>query len=163
MNHRPSVPASNSRIINGTALGFSILFLLASLAAACFVGEWGHVFLDWRRIMISPCPLVTDYLAIGGLSSAFLNAGACGLACFFFMVLLKGDSHANTLAGYFLVVAHCFYGLNFLNMWPCFSFTLIRKYLQQLITNADRQGHNKQAIRLGGLLLYIHKNRLCRM
>lgn len=120
MNHRPSVPASNSRIINGTALGFSILFLLASLAAACFVGEWGHVFLDWRRIMISPCPLVTDYLAIGGLSSAFLNAGACGLACFFFMVLLKGDSHANTLAGYFLVVAHCFYGLNFLNMWPCF-------------------------------------------
>ena len=113
MNHRPSVPASNSRIINGTALGFSILFLLASLAAACFVGEWGHVFLDWRRIMISPCPLVTDYLAIGGLSSSFLNAGACGLACFFFMVLLKGDSHANTLAGYFLVVAHCFYGLNF--------------------------------------------------
>ena len=102
MNRRPSVPASNSRIINGTALGFSILFLLASLAAACFVGEWGHVFLDWRRIMISPCPLVTDYLAIGGLSSAFLNAGACGLACFFFMVLLKGDSHANTLAGYFL-------------------------------------------------------------
>ena len=120
MNRRPSVPASNSRIINGTALGFSILFLLASLAAACFVGEWGHVFLDWRRIMISPCPLVTDYLAIGGLSSAFLNAGACGLACFFFMVLLKGDSHANTLAGYFLVVAHCFYGLNFLNVWPCF-------------------------------------------
>lgn len=56
MNHRPSVPASNSRIINGTALGFSILFLLASLATACFVGEWGHVFLDWRRIMISPCP-----------------------------------------------------------------------------------------------------------
>lgn len=42
-------------------------------------------------------------------------------------------------------------------------FTLIRKYSQQLITNADRQGHNKQAIRLGGLLLYIHKNRLYRM
>ena len=87
MNHHPSVPASNSRIINGTALGFSILFLLASLAAACFVGEWGHVFLDWRRIMISPCPLVTDYLAIGGLSSSFLNAGACGLACFFLSLI----------------------------------------------------------------------------
>jgi len=65
MNHRPSVPASNSRIINGTALGFSILFLLASLAAACFVGEWGHVFLDWRRIMISPCPLVTIWPSEG--------------------------------------------------------------------------------------------------
>ena len=41
MNHRPSVPASNSRIINGTALGFSILFLLASQAAACFAAAGG--------------------------------------------------------------------------------------------------------------------------
>lgn len=120
MNHPSAAPVSNSRIINGIALGFSVLFLLASLSAACLVGEWGHVFLDWKRIMISPCPLVTDYLAIGGLSSAFLNAGACGMVCFLFMILLKGESHANTLAGYFLVVAHCFYGLNFLNMWPCF-------------------------------------------
>jgi len=48
-------------------------------------------------------------------------------------------------------------------MMNVISFTLIRKYSQQLITNADRQGHNKQAIHLGGLLLYIHKNRLYRM
>ena len=36
------------------------------------------------------------------------------------MVRLKGEPRANTLAGYFLVTAHCFYGLNFLNMWSCF-------------------------------------------
>lgn len=70
--------------------------------------------------MITPGPLVTDYFAVGGLGSTFLNAGACGMACFLAMILLKGESKANTLAGYFLVVAHCFYGLNFLNMWPCF-------------------------------------------
>ena len=110
----------NSRIINGIALGFSVSFLVAALAAAFYTSEWGNVLYNWYLIMTSPCPLVTDYLAIGGLSSAFLNAGACGMACFLFMILLKGDSHANTLAGYFLVVAHCFYGLNFLNMWPCF-------------------------------------------
>jgi len=113
-------PESNSRIINGIALGFSVLFFLAAFAAAILTREWGHVFSHWYLIMITPCPLVTDYLAIGGLGSAFLNAGACGMACFLFMILLKGDSHANTLAGFFLVVAHCFYGLNFLNMWPCF-------------------------------------------
>ena len=110
----------NSQIINGIALGFSLLFFLSAFAAALYTGEWGHVFLNWRQIMISPCPLVTDYLEIGGLASAMLNAGACGLACFLFMHFLKGDSHANTMAGYFLVIAHCFYGLNFLNMWPCF-------------------------------------------
>lgn len=116
---------SNSRIINGIALGFSLAFLVGALTGALYTGEWGHVFQDWYLIMISPCPLVTDYFALGGLASTMLNAGACGLACFFFMIFLKGESRANTLAGYFLVVAHCFYGLNFLNMWPCFLATFV--------------------------------------
>lgn len=111
---------TNSQIINGIALGFSLAFLVSAFIAAHYTKEWGSVFNNWYLIMISPCPLVTDYFDIGGLASAMLNAGACGLACFLFMALLKGKSRANTLAGYFLVVAHCFYGLNFLNMWPCF-------------------------------------------
>jgi len=111
---------SNSQIINGIAFGFSAMFLISAFIAAKYTGEWGSVFQNWYLIMITPSPLVTDYFAIGGLASAMLNAGACGMACFLAMVLLKGESHANTLAGYFLVVAHCFYGLNFLNMWPCF-------------------------------------------
>lgn len=111
---------NNSTIINGIALGFSAAFLLASLAGAVYTGEWGQVFHNWYLILISPCPLVTDYFALGGLASTMLNAAACGLACFLFMVFFKGQSRANTLAGYFLVVAHCFYGLNFFNMWPPF-------------------------------------------
>lgn len=116
---------NNSVIINGIALGFSVTFLIASLAGALYTGEWGQVLSNWRLIMISPCPLVTDYFALGGLGSTMLNAFACGLACFLFMALLKGPSRANTLAGYFLVVAHCFYGLNFFNMWPPFLATLV--------------------------------------
>ncbi len=111
---------SNSTVINGVALFFSSVFLISSFIAARYTGEWGEVFHNWCRIMVSPCPLVTDYFEIGGLASAMLNAGACGMGCFLFMVGLKGESKANTLAGFFLVIAHCFYGLNFLNMWPCF-------------------------------------------
>ncbi len=120
---------TNSQIINGIAFGFSVFFLVSSIIAAVYTGEWGKVFLNWYQIMITPCPLVTDYFEIGGLASALLNAGACGLACSLFMVSLKGESHANTMAGYFLVVAHCFYGLNFLNMWPCFLAPFL--YLHQ--------------------------------
>ena len=111
---------SNSTIINGIALGFSVSFLISSLVAAIYTGELGSILHGWYLIMTSPSPLVTDYLEIGGLPSAMLNAGACGMACWLFMVGLKGDSRPSTLAGYFLVVAHCFYGLNFLTMWPCF-------------------------------------------
>lgn len=117
---RKKINYSNSDIINGIVFGFSASLLISSIVASVYTGEWGNVFYNWYLIMISPCPLVTDYLFIGGLASAMLNAGACGMACFVFMICLKGDSHTNTLAGYFLVVAHCFYGLNFLNMWPCF-------------------------------------------
>lgn len=111
---------NNSTIINGIAFSFSLVFLIAAFAAAHYTGVWGSVLHNWFLIMITPCPLVTDYFSIGGLASALLNTGVCGMTCFLAMVLLKGESHANTLAGYFLVIAHCFYGLNFLNMWPCF-------------------------------------------
>ncbi len=123
---------TNSQIINGIAFGFSASFLISALIAACYTGEWDAVFFNWYRIMITPCPLVTDYFAVGGLASAFLNAGACGMACFLFMVTLRGESHTNTLAGFFLVVAHCFYGLNFLNMWPCFVAPFLYLRLQKL-------------------------------
>ena len=120
MNKKKTISLTNSQLIHLTAISFTVFFLISSLAAAVYTGEFGTVFYDWYLIMISPCPLVTDYLSIGGLGSAMLNAGACGLVCVLFMLGLKGESHVNTLAGFFLVVAHCFYGLNFLNMWPCF-------------------------------------------
>jgi len=126
---------SNSMIINGIALGFSVAFLISAFIAAIYTGEWGSVFHNWYLILISPCPLVTDYFELGGLASAMLNAGACGLACFLAMILLKGESHSNTLAGYFLVVAHCFYGLNFLNMWPCFLAPFLYLRMKKLDFN----------------------------
>ena len=61
---------TNSQIINGTAFGFSAAFLISAWIAAIYTGEWGNVFSNWYHIMISPCPLVTDYFALGGLSGA---------------------------------------------------------------------------------------------
>ena len=82
MKPQKSLSYTNSQIINGIALGFSLAFLISAFIAAHYTGEWGSVLDDWYLIMVSPCPLVTDYFDIGGLASAMLNAGACGLACF---------------------------------------------------------------------------------
>lgn len=78
-------------LINGVALGFSIAFLISSLAAGIYTRDLHNIFHGWYLIMTSPSPLVTDYLEIGGLPSAMLNAGACGMACWLFMVGLKGE------------------------------------------------------------------------
>ncbi|MEE1086970.1 MAG: DUF1576 domain-containing protein [Schaedlerella sp.] len=99
-------------------LVFSLCFLAACPAAAAYLNVWDEVWSDWLFILVTPAPLITDYFQIGNLASAFLNAGICGLSCNLLMYGLKADCRLNSFAGYFLVVAHCFYGLNFLNMWP---------------------------------------------
>lgn len=109
---------TESMTVKMISLLFSLAFLLAVPFAAVYTGET-DILRDWARILFSPCPLVTDYYLLGSLPAAFLNAGMCGLACsLMFVCLDTGRFGSSNWAGYFLVVAHCFYGLNFVNMWP---------------------------------------------
>lgn len=95
------------------------LFLASIVAAICYGESASDVLRSWARILTSPSPLVTDYFRHGSLSAALLNAAMCGGSCALMMTVLRGGKYRpNIWAGYFLVVAHCFYGLNFINMWP---------------------------------------------
>ena len=125
----------NSIIIDGTVLFFSLALLAASAVGAVYTGTGASLAEDFARILISPGPLVTDYFGVGSMPATFLNAGLCGLVMWAFMTCLPGPSHVNTLAGYFLVVAHAFYGLNFLNMWPCFLASFLYLRLMKLDLN----------------------------
>ena len=95
----------------------SLFFLVAAPIAVIYTKEWDF-FENLARILTSPSKLVTDYFALGGLGSTLFNAAVCGLATNLMVFIFKAN--ATVLAGYMLVVAHCFYGLNFLNMWPPF-------------------------------------------
>ena len=121
---------SNHRIIVFYTLFLSFALLIASVVA--FFSTHEENFLqDLARILTSPSKLVTDYFALGGLAATFFNAAICGLACNIIIRISKVNANATTFAGYMLVIAHCFYGLNFLNMWPSFfgvvMYCLIRK------------------------------------
>lgn len=99
---------------------WSVVFLIAA-PIGCFVsGEGSDIFYNLFLILVSPSKLVTDYFNIGGLGSTLLNAALCGLACNLITVIAKAKNNRHILEGYFLVVAHCFYGLNFINMWSPF-------------------------------------------
>lgn len=108
----------SSCFIKAICFNFSICFFVASFAATVYLNLWGHVWKDFLKLMVLPGPLVTDYFMLGNIASAFLNAGICGMTFTLLMIILKTECRPSYLAGYFLVVAHCFYGLNFLNMWP---------------------------------------------
>lgn len=108
----------SSWFIKAICFNFSICFFVASFAATVYLNLWGHVWKDFLKLMVLPGPLVTDYFMLGNIASAFLNAGICGMTFTLLMIVLKTECRPSYLAGYFLVIAHCFYGLNFLNMWP---------------------------------------------
>ncbi len=105
------------KIIFFYTLFLSAAFLAASIAGAVYTGE-SEFFENLRRILTSPSELVTDYFALGGLGSTFFNAAICGFACNLLMLVSHAKPTSTTFAGYLLVVAHGFYGLNFINMWP---------------------------------------------
>ena len=116
-------------------IGYTWIWSLALLAAvpiaAIYTGVGFSVFENLITIWTSPAKLVTDYFNIGGLASAFLNAAICGLAMNIIMSVTKVRPTALILAGYFLVIAHCFYGLNFVNMWPPFLGVMLFCYFEK--------------------------------
>ena len=106
---------------------FLSLFFLAAVPLAMRVTNtdadtmWQNLF----RICTSPSKLVTDYFGVGCLSSTLLNAGLCGLACNVLILISGTRASSTTFAAYILVIAHCFYGLNIVNMWPPFIGVII--------------------------------------
>lgn len=121
----------NSYYIKAACFFISLALLLACPIAAWYIDCWDRIWTDLYQILTLPSPLVTDYYNLGNLASTFLNAGLCGMACTLIMIINKTNCPPSFLAGYFLVIAHCFYGLNFLNMWlPMFGIFLFCKVMR---------------------------------
>ncbi|MBQ3489338.1 MAG: DUF1576 domain-containing protein [Clostridia bacterium] len=115
----------NSKPFALFAFFISLSFFASVPAALWYTGEHAVFWDNFFRILISPSKLVTDYFNLGCLASTLFNAGLCGLACNFMILITHTRANAKTFAAYILVIAHCFYGLNFLNMWPPFIGVLI--------------------------------------
>ena len=116
---------------NGVAFSLFTLFLSLSFLVAVPVAmrvtntDADTLLQNLFRICTSPSKLVTDYFAVGCLASTLLNAGLCGLSCNLLIFISRTRASSTTFAAYILVIAHCFYGLNIINMWPPFIGVII--------------------------------------
>ncbi|MBO5939019.1 MAG: DUF1576 domain-containing protein [Clostridia bacterium] len=104
----------------------NLSFFIATPVARAISGVSGEAFWSnlWN-IFTGPSKLVTDYFSLGCLASTLFNAGLCGLACTLIITISRAHANSTTFAAYLLVIAHCFYGLNFINMWPPFIGVLV--------------------------------------
>ena len=112
---------TNSLAFKGFISLLTLSFFIATPIAAAITGVDGETF--WNNlvdILTGPSKLVTDYFALGCLASTLFNAAICGLACALILLINHARASSTTFAAFMLVIAHCFYGLNFINMWPPF-------------------------------------------
>ncbi len=70
------------------------------------------------RIIIEPAVLITDYVEIGGIGAAFINAGALMLISIAMLFALKIDIGGLYITSVFLMGSFGLFGKNIFNIWP---------------------------------------------
>ena len=79
---------------------------------------FNELFAGLVAIITGPDILVTDYIYIGGLGAAFLNAGITGLLTIAILAIVRPQITGVTIAILWLAVGFAFFGKNPVNMFP---------------------------------------------
>lgn len=147
-------------------------FCILALAPVYFIAA-GLVLqpLDeiWRGIITiirEPDFLITDYIAIGGIGAAFVNAGLLSLASIAIVYFLGMEISGHTITSCFLMFGFSLFGKNILNIWSImlgvclyayYHRTSLTRYiyvgfygtsLSPVITQLMQIGHLPFAVRL---------------
>lgn len=99
------------------------ILLLISFYEMAFIifGFWiespGNVFLGLVKIITTQDALLTDYIAIGGMGAAFVNAGLLTLCVIFVYYRSQAKISGATIACLFLILGFGLCGKNVLNIW----------------------------------------------
>jgi hypothetical protein len=77
------------------------------------------------RILLTRDALLTDYIGIGGLGAAFVNAGLLTLVACAICHVLRAEVSGALLASLFLLLGFGLFGKNVLNVWPVIGGVMI--------------------------------------
>ena len=104
---------------NRSILAIMLAYSVAALAAVPLCGPLSASLRGFTAILSSPAQLTIDYFLCGTVGGTFLNAGLVGLACTAVFAASGAALGGVSLMAYFLTVGFSFFGMNFLNIWPC--------------------------------------------
>lgn len=89
-----------------------------------------------KNIITQSDILVTDYISVGGIGAAFVNAGFLGLLCIALLILIGIKPIGSTIMSLWLMVGFGFFGKNIINVWPViFGVWLYAKYQREPFLN----------------------------
>ena len=98
----------------GTLAGISLLMIAFGLTQS----RPAELLAGFLRIIQSTNILITDYVALGGIGTAFVNAGLLMLFSVLLLVLLRAPFQGIGVVGVFLMGSFGLFGKNIYNIWP---------------------------------------------
>ena len=105
---------------------YIILCICASLVALSFILDTPAQILNgFIRITTSRSVLVSDYIALGGIGAALLNAAISGLFYIVLLIIYKIPCNGKIVLALFLTIGFSLFGKNLFNMLPIFFGVLL--------------------------------------
>ena len=103
-----------------------ILCICISLIIIAFITDTpDQIANGFHKINTSRSVLVTDYIALGGLGAALINAVVCGLFYLILLIAYKVEPSGKIILSLFLTIGFSLFGKNICNTLPLFFGVLL--------------------------------------
>ena len=95
------------------------------------------------EIIWEPDFLITDYIAVGGMGAAFVNAGMMALISIYFVYSLGMEMDGHTITSCCLMFGFSLFGKNLMNIWAIFLgvflYAKYHKMYPQICVNENKK------------------------
>lgn len=100
----------------------SLLLTISSFIIFGFImDKVKNIFTGLKHIILEPDYLITDYIGIGGIGAAFVNAGVLTLIMYIILFNMKDIKFSSmTIAALLTFLGFSLFGKNLGNIWPIF-------------------------------------------
>lgn len=100
---------------------FPTVFLLFGLFMNFFVEQGAMTVLEGlSNIILSPTILITDFIEVGGIGAAFVNAAVIGYFSLYLLRRFKMRINGLLIAAFMTLIGFSFFGKNILNIIPLY-------------------------------------------
>ena len=100
-------------------ISYHLMYMISAvmITISFFLSTVQELITGIRRIAFASDILITDYMAIAGVGSAFFNAGCVTLITLLLMQICKVPMHGGGISTVGLMAGFSFFGKNIVNMW----------------------------------------------
>lgn len=106
---------------------FAILFVVS----AFLFNTPSEIFNGMVALTLAPSILVTDYMVVGNVGAAFMNAGLLTLISIFIAYKSKVNMNGPVIAAAFTIAGFALFGKNLFNIWPVIFGVYLRAVYQR--------------------------------